>query len=466
MREKIAEMCVEIHSSVSLMAKRFFAELRRRYYTTPTSYLELINLYVSMLQEKRKELGASRDRLRNGLEKLAETNDVVSNMQKELELLGPELKQKAADTEALMLKIAKDQETADGVRKVVSEEEAIVRDKAKATEAIAADAQKDLDEALPALDAAYKALDALDKKDIAELKVFSKPPDLVLLVLEAICILFKTPKADWENSKKLLSDPQLMKKMAEYDKDNIPEAITKKLKKYTEDPRFTPESVDRVSKACKSMCMWVIAMDIYSRVFKEVAPKRKRLEEAQSTLEETMKKLAEKTAALQEVENQLEKLKKTYEESVKSKKILADKMDETQKRLARASKLTTGLADEQVRWAESVESMNHQIEALVGNVFLSAASVAYNGAFTSVYRQDLIIQWIRRCQDIGIPVSEGFNLIENLGDPAIIRDWKIQGLPADPLSIENGILVTRVGFKVYVKYSFILIRNCRVDDGH
>ena len=47
-------MCVEIHTSVSLMAEKFYAELRRRYYTTPTSYLELINLYLQMMQDKRR----------------------------------------------------------------------------------------------------------------------------------------------------------------------------------------------------------------------------------------------------------------------------------------------------------------------------------------------------------------------------------------------------------------------------
>lgn len=56
LKEKLSLMCVNIHLSVSTMAERYYAELRRRYYTTPTSYLELINLFLTMLSEKRKQL--------------------------------------------------------------------------------------------------------------------------------------------------------------------------------------------------------------------------------------------------------------------------------------------------------------------------------------------------------------------------------------------------------------------------
>lgn len=49
-------MCVNVHLGVSNMAERYYTELRRRYYTTPTSYLELINLYLTMLSDKRKQL--------------------------------------------------------------------------------------------------------------------------------------------------------------------------------------------------------------------------------------------------------------------------------------------------------------------------------------------------------------------------------------------------------------------------
>jgi len=47
---------MEIHTSVSEMAERFYNELKRRYYTTPTSYLELINLYLSMLDTKKQSV--------------------------------------------------------------------------------------------------------------------------------------------------------------------------------------------------------------------------------------------------------------------------------------------------------------------------------------------------------------------------------------------------------------------------
>lgn len=56
LKEKLSLMCVNVHLSVSSMAERYYTELRRRYYTTPTSYLELINLYLSMLSEKKKKL--------------------------------------------------------------------------------------------------------------------------------------------------------------------------------------------------------------------------------------------------------------------------------------------------------------------------------------------------------------------------------------------------------------------------
>ncbi|CAL8269818.1 unnamed protein product, partial [Gadus morhua 'NCC'] len=435
-------MCVEVHVSVTDMAERFYGELRRRYYTTPTSYLELINLYLAMLREKREQLVAARDRVKNGLTKLLETNVLVDKMKIDLSALEPVLLQKSTDVNALMEKLAVDQESADKVREVVKEDEALATVKAEDTQAMADDAQRDLDEALPALESANKALNALDKADISEIRVFTKPPDMVMTVMEAVCILLNA-KPDWAGAKQLLGDSTFLRRLMEYDKANIKPQILLKLQKYVNNPDFIPEKVEKVSKACKSMCMWVRAMDLYSRVLKTVGPKRAKLAAAQAELDETMATLAEKQGQLQAVQEQIRVLQEQFTSSMAEKDELAQTMALTEARLGRSGKLTAALGSEQARWAESIALFEEEIHNVVGNVFIAAACVAYYGAFTAQYRQLLIDHWMAQCQELSIPISESFSLINILGDPYVIRQWNNEELPRDTVSTENAILVTR-----------------------
>jgi dynein heavy chain len=46
------------------------------------------------------------------------------------------------------------------------------------------------------------------------------------------------------------------------------------------------------------------------------------------------------------------------------------------------------------------------------------------------------------CSEKKIPFSTDFTVERVLGDPVQIREWNINGLPADNLSTENGIIVT------------------------
>ncbi|XP_059176449.1 dynein axonemal heavy chain 6-like [Physella acuta] len=441
-KANVCKMCVEIHVSVTDMAERFFKELKRRYYTTPTSYLELINLYIGMVQEKAHVIKMARERVSNGLAKLFSTNDLVDNMKKELVALEPELKQKSADTASLMERLKIDQEKADTVQKNVAIDEAKAKKTAEETQAIADDAQRDLNEALPALEAAVKALDALDKNDISEIRVFTKPPELVQTVLEAVAILLGN-KTDWASCKAMLGDSNFLKRLAEYDKDKIPAAKLAKVRKYTAMPNFVPDVVAKVSKACKSLVMWVRAMDIYSVVAKQVEPKKQALAEAQEVLNEVMRVLKAKQDQLAEVEKQIKGLQAIFDKSLAEKKGLERSMAVTAARLKRSSKLTTALADEQVRWEESVASYNEQLNNVVGDVFLAAACVAYYGAFTSTYRHDLVEEWTNRLATLHIPVTKNMTLVSVLADAIEIRQWNADGLPKDQVSIENAILVTR-----------------------
>lgn len=66
------------------------------------------------------------------------------------------MEKKSVETEELMVTLTEDQKKASEVKIVVEREEGVANKKAEETKVIADDAQKDLDQALPALKAANK----------------------------------------------------------------------------------------------------------------------------------------------------------------------------------------------------------------------------------------------------------------------------------------------------------------------
>ncbi len=73
--DKLAEMCVFVHNSVIEYSDSFYSELRRKNYVTPTSYLELLKLYIEMMKYQQSVLPARISKYTVGLETLKETNE-------------------------------------------------------------------------------------------------------------------------------------------------------------------------------------------------------------------------------------------------------------------------------------------------------------------------------------------------------------------------------------------------------
>ena len=80
-------MCMMIHTTVEELSAEFFEKLRRKVYTTPKSYLDLIHLYVSSLEYKREELMKNKRRLAMGLKKLQDTNVAIAEFKIKIEHL-------------------------------------------------------------------------------------------------------------------------------------------------------------------------------------------------------------------------------------------------------------------------------------------------------------------------------------------------------------------------------------------
>lgn len=301
-RKGLAELCMIIHTTVEDMSTEFFKTLRRHVYTTPKSYLDLINLYLVSLEQKRTDFNINKTRLSTGIKKLNDTNTNIAELRVQIKELQPKLQKKNEDLKVSLKTATQDRKIADEKEEIVSKEAAIVNQQADEAQIIVDEVKGELEKVQPELDAAQASLARLDKSKITEIKSFPNPPEAVVMVMEAVMIVFGE-KTEWNHVKKVISDPKaFVDSMKSFDVKNLD---SKKLsilrKKYINRKDFVPAQVANKSLAAKSMCEWVLALDKYSYVLKNVAPKQAKYKEVSAVLKIAKDDLAVKEAELKEV---------------------------------------------------------------------------------------------------------------------------------------------------------------------
>ncbi|NXN97801.1 DYH7 protein, partial [Rhinopomastus cyanomelas] len=456
-RSGCIDMCKTFHTSAIVLSDLYHTELQRHNYVTPTSYLELISTFKSLLQKKRTKVMKMKQRYEVGLERLNSAASQVALMQTELEALQPKLQEAGKQVDEMMVVIQQESLEVAKTEEVVKADEAVANEQAMAAQAIKDECDADLAQAMPYLENALASLNTLTAQDITVVKSMKSPPAGVKLVMEAICIL-KGIKPDrvrdptgsgkiiedlWGPAKRLLGDIRFLQSLYEYDKDNIPPAyMTVIRKRYLTNPEFEPQKIRNASTAAEGLCKWVIAMEVYDRVAKNVAPKKIKLNEAEGKLNTAMEGLRKKQADLKEVQDKLAALQHTLETKTQEKADFEHQVELCSKKIERAVQLVNVLGGEKTRWHDTALDLGRQYINLTGDILLSSGIIAYLGAFTSSYRQTQTKEWAMLCKTKGIPCSDDFSLTSILGDPVKIRAWNIAGLPSDMFSIDNGIIIS------------------------
>lgn len=167
---------------------------------------------------------------------------------------------------------------------------------------------------------AQEAIDKLDKKYIAEIKAFTTPPPDVQTTMSAVMILLQK-EPTWQSAKKELSDSSFIKKIMEFDKDNIGAKVLQRIEKFTRLETFQPALVSKCNLAAGALCQWVRSLEDYSKALKVVAPKRARMAHAQEQLAKKEAMLKELTDEFQKLMDKLNLLEVEYKETT-------SKMDE------------------------------------------------------------------------------------------------------------------------------------------
>jgi len=456
-RIKLVTLCQEMHRFIVKVSQDFLQDQGRYNYVTPTSYLELITCFKSLLEAKRTQITKLRKRYMVGLEKLRSSGEQVAGMQAELQALQPQLVRTVAEVEQLMGNIAREKkEVVEPKAAIVKEEEGRAKGKADAAKAIKDECEADLEEAIPILNDALAALDTIKEADINYIKKLGNPPGAIKLVLEAVCVILDVKPAKikddsgkmvadyWKPSVGLLNEKDFLQRLKTYDKDNIPPRIIAEIRsKYLTNETFTPETAKKASPAAEGMCKWVHAMSSYDKVAKVVAPKKAKLAEAEGSYQEVMVGLRQKQDELQQIMDKLGGMEKSLQKNTHKKERLEVEVEQCSLKLGRAEQLIGGLGGEKARWTETAENLAQEFTNLTGDMLISAGVVAYAGAFTPTYRNSIVRAFLEMCKVARIPHNPKFSLAAVLGEPVKVREWLIASLPNDTFSIENAIIVAK-----------------------
>jgi len=101
-----------------------------------------------------------------------------------------------------------------------------------------------------------------------------------------------------------------------------PVIMNKIRKEYITNPDFDPAKVANASSAAEGLCKWVLAMEIYDRVAKIVAPKKERMQLAEAELHKTLDHLSKKRSELKTIEERLLNLKQQFQDMTEKKEKL------------------------------------------------------------------------------------------------------------------------------------------------
>ncbi|CAG5923192.1 unnamed protein product [Menidia menidia] len=439
----INHVCM-VHTSVGDYSKIFLQKLRRCNFVTPKNYLDFINSYSNLLEEKDQFILAQCKHLEGGLDKLKEASVQLAELNVKLADQKIVLAEKCTACETLLEDIATNTKIAEEKKALGEEKAKEIEEQNKVIAVEKTEAESALTEALPALEAARIALQDLEKSDVTEIRSFAKPPKPVQVVCECILVLRGYNEISWQSAKGMMSEANFLRSLMEMDCDSISHSQIRKVKGFLRDLQTTLKEMQAISKAGSGMFKFVEAVMGYCDVASQIKPKREKVARLEKDFFQSKRELDSIQKELSKIEKELHSLKEKYEAAVLEKQMLQDEADIMERRLEAADKLISGLGSENERWTKDLDELKQQRVRLLGDCLISAAFLSYEGAFSWDFRNEMVYQlWIKDVHERGIPLSQPFKVENLLTDEVEISRWCSEGLPSDELSVQNGILTTR-----------------------
>lgn len=286
---------------------------------------------LDLSEERSSFIRMQRNRLKEGIQKI----DDAAKQIDELRLIVTEQKANVAkaseECEAMLVDIEESTQKANVKKAEASEKSIEVEIKGKQIAIEKEDAEEALAEAMPALEEARRALADLDKAQITEIRSFATPPPQVQVVCECVAILKGYKEINWKSAKGMMSDVSFLKSLMEMDCEALTGKQINACRAHMKNSNL--DDMEKISVAGAGLLKFVRAVIAFYEVYREVKPKKERVDFLVQEQEIQIKLLNHLNHEIAKLEEQLDQLNHRYAESMKQMKALTEMMRQAERRL-------------------------------------------------------------------------------------------------------------------------------------
>ncbi|KAL4068381.1 dynein heavy chain and region D6 of dynein motor-domain-containing protein [Scleroderma yunnanense] len=444
-RTAIVNALVYVHVSMYQINLRISRRQGRYNYVTPRHYLDFINHYVRLYNEKRDELEEQQRHLHVGLDKLRDTVTQVEELRKSLATKRSQLEAKDAEANEKLKRMVADQQEAEQKKAASIEIQAALVEQDKKIAQRRAVVMADLADAEPAVVEAQSAVSNIKRQHLQEVRTMANPPEAVKLAMESVCTLLGHKIDSWRTVQGIIRRDDFIQRIVNFDTTNqmtkpLREAIKKE---FLSRPSFNFETVQRASKACGPLVKWVLAQVRFSEILDKVEPLRNEVQSLEMQAETTKKQAAQIITIVAELESKIAKYKEEYALLISETQAIKSEMERVQSKVDRSMKLLQSLSSEKERWEAGSRTFDVEMSTIVGDVLLSAAFLAYGGFFDQHYREVMWQDWSNHLMEANVKFKAELSFTEYLSTADDRLSWQSKSLPADNLTTENAIMLKR-----------------------
>ncbi|TLD37835.1 cytoplasmic dynein-like protein 1 heavy chain 1 [Venturia nashicola] len=460
-RDAVVNAMVHVHYSLHDFNRRLAKQQDKITYLTPRHFLDFVDQFAKLHQEKRNDLEEQQRHLHVGLDKLKDTFTKVSELRKDLASKNIELEAKSKEAGDKMSSMIADSKRMDDDKKTAEELSVILREEKMNISERKAKVQQDLARAEPAVEEARLSVEGIKKAHLQEARTLRNPPVVVKLALEATCTLLGEKSDSWAAITSVMKNENFIPSIRHFDNQaQMTKPLIAKMKKeYLSKEDFTEDRAYRASKACGPLVAWVVAQVSYAEILDSVGPLREEVQQLEADALTTEAQAVTINGKLRKLEESIEQYKKEYTVLTAETEQLKKEMADVQSKVDRSVRLLESLGSERGRWEDSSKSFETQIDTLIGDVLVAAALMAYGGLYDQQYRKAMMDNWLEHLKSSGIRFKEHNPVTEYLSTADERLQWQQNTLPVDDLCTENAIMLKR-----YNRYPLIIDPSGRVTE--